>query len=355
MVARLALYYPSWGIGSPRFMVDALLYWDRLACIVPFDGFRPNASWPDGLQRESDQLHEQFVSGIAPSDELKDQLHDRLQSLLVTEAPPWCRAKHLVPSDAAVLAVRKVSSRTLDLLSDGGWLAPRDEDTAVISRAAAGLLLGTLADEMASNTMPPVTDDARTFRAACNALLRDVQARQGVGGSSLANFHAVGPVAEDEAPELAVVLARVSRLSVNGPITPRALRRIRELREDSGFNEQRERFCSAVDRYVSELQNRPPLEHGPLHAHWEAELAKDRQALKAELRSAGLHAVFEKEGLMATGFSIGAGAGAAAAIGPAGVIVGIGLEGYAISTHVRAKRREIRDRHWSSWLVAAST
>jgi hypothetical protein len=66
-MAQQALYYPTWGIPDPRFLFDSLLYWERLACIVPEPEFRPRAPRNDHLDRPVDALHERFVSGITAS------------------------------------------------------------------------------------------------------------------------------------------------------------------------------------------------------------------------------------------------------------------------------------------------
>jgi hypothetical protein len=353
-MARVALYYPHWGIEDPRFMFDALLYWDRLACIVPYEEFPCRGRWPDEMQQEADQFHETFVTGIAPSDEVKDKVHHRLEAFLASEPPAWCRPENLVPSDAAVLAMRKVSPKTLNMLNEHGWLVEQGEDLALISHAASGLLLSALAEEMASETMPAVTNEPATFRATCNGLLGELQSQQGIGGSRQEEFRLLEPIPHMETSELAIVLARITKIGVAaGPIEPKTLRRLHELCLDSGFDEQREQFRTHVDSYVADLRDCPAHEHRPLHDHWEMELAKDRAALKRELRAAGVEAIVEKEGVLATGIAAAAGAGVFAVAGPIGLIVGIGLAGAGITNRVRQRRSEIRAGHWTSWLVTA--
>lgn len=334
-------------------MFDALLYWDRLTCIVPHEEFPCRAGWPNGMQREADQFHESFVTGIAPSDEVKERVHDRLEAFLTSEPPAWCRAENLVPSHAAVMGVRKVSPRTLDMLTERGWLVEREEDLALISRAASGLLLSTLAEEMASETMPAVTNESATFRAACNGLLGELQSQQGIGGSEPDEFRLLGLTPDDHS-ELTVVLAKITKLGVTaGSIEPKMLRRLYKLCLDSGFDEQRARFREQVDRYVADLRRRPALEHKAIHDHWEVELTRDRETLKRELRAAGIEAIVEKEGVLATGIAATAGAGTFAAAGPIGLIVGIGIAGAGIAGRVRKRRAEIRAGRWTSWLVTA--
>jgi uncharacterized protein YeaO (DUF488 family) len=353
----MALYYPHWGIEDPRFLFDALLYWDRLACIVPHEEFPCQAGWPKGMQREADEFHESFVTGIAPSDEVKKKVHNRLKAFLSSEPPAWCRAENLAPSHAAVIGVRKLSPGTLRMLIEHGWLVEREEDMALISRAASGLLLSTLAEEMASETMPAVTNESATFRAACNGLLGELQSQQGIGGSELEEFRLLGPTPDDGTSDLAIILAKITKLGVAaGPIEPKTMRRLHKLCLDSGFDEQREQFRAHVDRYVADLREHPVQEHRALHDHWEIEMAKDREALQRELRAAGIEAIVEKEGILATGIAVTAGAGmlaVAGPLGPIGLIVGIGLASARIGRKVRKRRIAIRDGRWTSWLVSA--
>jgi hypothetical protein len=247
-------------------MCDALLYWDRLTCIVPHEEFPCRAGWPDDLQREADQFHETFVTGLAPGDKEKDRVHVRLEALLASEPPEWHRAKNLIPSKAAVMAVRKVSPRTLDMLSEHGWLLDQGDDQGLISRAASGLLLSALAEEMASETMPAVTNEPSTFRATCNALLSELQSQQGIGGSQMEQFRLLGPAPDDHGSELGILLARIPKLGVaSGAIEPKMLRHLYKLCLDSGFDKQRAQFREQVDNYVAALRQLPVIEHKAIH------------------------------------------------------------------------------------------
>lgn len=351
---RTALFYPTWGIEDPYFMFDALLYWDRLACIVPFDDFRPGARWPGELQREADLLHERHVTGIAPTDQVKTVVHQRMEALLDTRPPSWCRPENFQPGGVTALSVRKLSPRTVEILADRGWLADGGGESRDISHAAAGILLGALAAEITTETMPALTDDPATFRATCNGLLRELQSRQGIGGSAIDEFHGLG--AEGAEIGQAIVLARVGRLSIQeGELTPEALRRLSDLLQDASFIEQRSRFCERIDAYVAELRERPIAEHKLVHDHWKQELETDRQALKRELRAGGVKSLVEKEGVVATAVGTAAGAGALAAAGPKGLLIGLGIAGAGIADTARKRRKEIEEKHWTSWLVNSTS
>jgi hypothetical protein len=358
-MTQAALYYPHWGIGNPRFLFEALLYWDRLACIVPDREFRPRARLGGELQKGVDLLHESFVTGLAPTDEVKERVHRRLEGLLDTQPPEWCRADSLTPSRDAVIAMKKMHRETVLMLRERGWMLVRDgdEEFGLISGAASGLVLGAIAEEMASDTMPAVTDEPASFKATCNGLLRELQSQQGIEVSREGDCYLLEPTFRYET-ELGVVLARITKLGiVDEGIEPGMFERLHRLRLDSGFNEQRELFRARVDRYVAELRERSPGEHPAIHDHWAVELASDREGLQKELRAAGIEGLTEKEGWVATGLAAVAGAGsfaAFAAAGPAVLVIGLGLAGYGIVDRVRRRRKAVRDRHWTSWLAAAS-
>lgn len=57
-----ALFYPDWDISDPVFLAESLLYWDQLACIVPFLNFSVQPSHPDEEMRKAlAEAHEKYV------------------------------------------------------------------------------------------------------------------------------------------------------------------------------------------------------------------------------------------------------------------------------------------------------
>jgi hypothetical protein len=77
-----ALYYPEWTISDPQFLVEALLYWDRLAVMVPMQGYFHGVYHPDQeIKKIFNDLHEEFVTPIVPNDDQKERVHQRLSLL----------------------------------------------------------------------------------------------------------------------------------------------------------------------------------------------------------------------------------------------------------------------------------
>src|SRR5262245_60809312 len=96
-----ALYYPEWGIAYPAVLFDALLYLDRLACIVPYEGFQPVGSVDPEFRRDSQELHDRFVTGLAPSSEQKQAVHDRIVAFLDEPPPEWYKPENLTHEQRA--------------------------------------------------------------------------------------------------------------------------------------------------------------------------------------------------------------------------------------------------------------
>ena len=78
-----------------------------------------------------------------------------------------------------------------------------------------------------------------------------------------------------------------------------ALRRLLEIRQDGGFEEQRRTLCAGIEAYLNDLRLTPANERDLIVRDWENKISADRRTLIRELRSANLEALVEKEGLVA--------------------------------------------------------
>jgi hypothetical protein len=97
-MANHALFYPEWTISDPVFLAESLLYWDRLACIVPFSNFTPRPSHPDQeMQKVMTEAHETYVSPLVPTDEQKKRVHERVAAITEKDAPVWWQPGNLKP------------------------------------------------------------------------------------------------------------------------------------------------------------------------------------------------------------------------------------------------------------------
>ena len=345
-----ALYYPTWAVADPRFLFEALLYWERLVCIAPYSGFKPRVHIPGELGPPIDELHERFVSGMAPTDEQRNLVHARVQELLGRPAPDWCRPERLETGDLASVATEKVGHETAELLLSRGWGRRSRDSMLEMWNAAAGVVMNEFVEVMSSETMRPVTSNAARFRGLCNTFLWHVDAPNG-----LAEGPGEPPAAVGNDDDAMFVLARISRLALGDrPVTAKDLQRLLKLREDGGFEGLRASYCAKVDDYLIELHNaRNAEEQRVVHDSWEQHLRGDRKALKRELRDAHLAGLVEKEGVVATVAGAVVGGAAFAAAGPVGLAIGLGLSGVGIARDIRSRRQEAMERHWNSWLFTA--
>jgi hypothetical protein len=223
-----AIYYPHWGVSDPRFLFEALMFWDRLAVIGPDKKFRPLTSHPDTeLSREIGALNERYVSVVVPSDDAKRQAHHRLQAVLEQKVPAWCTVDSLVPEQVKTLATGKFLPDTIALLRSGGWAKAGYEanrDINVLSGAVANVCMSALVNACASDRLPAVTANAVDFAASCNLLLGELNAR---GSLSL---HTGVPADQDPQPQpgddllIQIVRLLYDRGRDHGRAPPEALR-----------------------------------------------------------------------------------------------------------------------------------
>ena len=333
------------------------MYWDKLATILPFEGF---AAWhgSDELGKELAALDERFLRPLIPTSEQKAAVHTRVAALLREPPPPWLRPAHLMASDEqATLWAGKLSPSTLALLETSGWLTiGPGEEAGAIAPAAANLVLAALAEECSSPTLPPITADVGAFRASCNTLLAELQAPAGLTGPAW-DVSNPAPTAAPDPTAPAFLLATLSQLApIPGTVGPRELGRLRKLRDDPDFDGQREAFCTTVDHYLKELSEAPPQEVALVVDDWAGRLKRDKELLRRDLRRAKLDAIIDKDGIVALVASGGLAAGGVVAAGviggPIGAAIGLGVVAGRGGVAYERRKREVLDQHWTAWLYS---
>lgn len=252
-----ALYYPHLPIYDPEFLFESLLYWDRVACIAPKEShtlYDQRYDVDPEVWRAMATLGEAYLDVRVPTASEKDAVHERLRTLAERPAPEWCRPENLTDETAGFLWLQKIGDNTLEMLTRSGWMRPEaGSETALISSAAANVILAALAEECSSPTLPPVTDDLSAFRASCNTLLFELDAGNGLSGPAL---DIVGSAPKED--DTALILLSVRKLGIDpGQVSASNLRKLAKLREDDGFNGQREAFCAQIDKYIDELRAAP--------------------------------------------------------------------------------------------------
>jgi hypothetical protein len=348
-----ALYYPEWGISNPVFMAESLLYWDRLTCIVPPN--RKPMPWHSDkeMQKILEEAHEQFVSPLVPSEDQKERAHTRIMAFAELDPPEWCRPENLgrnrVNEDLTILAGDKLSYDTVDMLRQKGWIAKlpgslrkeyTHEEYWTLHYPIANLILGVLADECASSTMPKVTDKNDLFTANCNLLLQELGASTGITEEN----HRP-PQQTDVEGELAFLLTKVPHLSLRpGDMNAGVLRRILSARRDSSIDMQRQMLKKKIDEYLQKLRAVEKPEWQVISDQFVGEITRDQTDLRRELRRVRIESIISKEGLVATLVGL-----ITASINP-GIGLIIGFAGQAVNYY--NKRQEVFNKHWSSWMFS---
>lgn len=345
-----ALFYPEWHISDPFFLAESLLYWERLACIVPFPDFKDFPHHADAEMRKVlAAAHEQFVSPVVPTDAQKKRVHDRLIAFAEKPAPEWCQPKNLKPEHSQVFSAYKFSGETVSMLRESGWTFPKkskgkDLELQVISDSAANLMMSVLADECSSATMPAITDDPGSFKANCNLLLTELGASNGLTDRKKTPPNR-GHLRQSDHSFL---LAKIPHLGFSkGTLDATVFRRLLDARKHSELEERRKNFCLKVDEYIGLLQTAEDPERHVIGEHFQLELDLNLRNTKKELRRAGLEALCSKEGAVAIMSGVLAGT-----LNP-GIGIAMTLTGGLLA--YQKARREALDKHWSSWVFSATS
>jgi hypothetical protein len=342
------LYYPEWTINDPLFLAECLLFWDRIACMVPYAEFEERPWHPDDEMRKlMAEAHERFVFRFVPTDAQKHEAHQAIAVFAEQGAPDWCRPEYLKAQQRQIFSAYKFAPETVELLRDKGWTkqfpSPNNLELQLIADAAADLVLGALAQACSSETMPPVTDDPGSFAANCNLVLRELGAATGITTDAQKSRQA----AMSDASQYAFLMTHIPHLGIPpDDFSPDRLRVILASREKPDIDGRRKAFQRKVDECVVKLRGAQDQEREMIAEQLGRDLASDLELLKRDLRQAGLEALVSKEGIIAIVLGLATGA-----VHP-GLGIAIGLVGGAVSYH--QKRQAALDRHWSSWILATS-
>ena len=342
MPAR-ALYYPEWSIGDPVFLAESLLYWDRLAVIVPEPHFFGGV-WhaDDRIRGLFADLHKEFVTPIVPTEAQKLRVHGRVAALFARDAPEWFQPRALQPTRFTTLAADKFAPETIEMLTHHQWTrraeARGDLSTYHVSLAAANVVMAALADECSSAQMPPITRDPGGFVAACNSLLQLLAAPQGLTLGDRVGAAVARPIETD----LAFLLASVPHVGLGPEPTAGDLERVIKARRNPDVEALRTTFVAKVDAYLTTLRSAEGGERNIVRDQFLHEMNTALAKLKRELVRVGLGTLLSKEGLCALVAGVVVSAVATPAVGLA-IGLGAGLVEY------RQKRREVLEKNWASW------
>ena len=155
MAMRSAIHYPDTQLQSPQAMASAMLLWDRLRVIVPFDGYRIEYANCDMAE-----AWELIGKPLVPDEENKRQAHKSIEQMLATVVPRQIQYREDLQLDKAYeIWPQKLNYETWELLKQSRMTAgPLVNGDYPFDHEAGIMIMSKLADSCAGTTFARVTD-----------------------------------------------------------------------------------------------------------------------------------------------------------------------------------------------------
>jgi hypothetical protein len=298
---RSAVYYPYTSIDNIMLVKSALLLWDKLEFIVPWQGFNHEY---EGEIADAMKL-------IGPTDDEKKEVHDHLEEIFTHPLPDIfhydvdARGSY---QDYEIYP-QKLMDQTWEMLQRLNVAgAPLPNADRPLSEPAGLTVMSVIADCCAGTTRSRVTD-----RGAAYATLSKI-----LSGSSKDQIN-VSVEAEDQLVPITLDLIDFSSIELSKLI---AFRDKENGKDGLQYRELRYRYIDGLEKYVRQLTTAKgkasDLEQ--INDNFKNDMKIDLQNLESELRSAKRDVAFSKD-VMVTALAA-AGTVAAAAFSVVVPVVG---------------------------------
>ncbi len=273
---RSAIYYPHTGLQSDRILKSALLLWDNIEFIVPFEGY--------GLRHEDRDIQEGLeIIGRerCPNFADKKRTHAVIEEFATRSLPDsfYYRGSALNSVYSYGMWHQKLLPETWDMLQEVSLVGRKDCSSHFKLQDSTGLaLMSILADNCAGTTMARVTDRGIAYASLTNMLV----------DSSIK-----APDEFDVVIPLTLHAIRTSDLSLRKLIDFRR----REAKENGySIRDLRHRYVDRLERQVKALSEITlASDRVELNRQFEQEMKDDLLHLKDQLRSAKSEVIFSKE------------------------------------------------------------
>jgi hypothetical protein len=278
MPMRSALYYLHTAVNTESIIKSALLLWDHLEFIVPFNGFRPRYR-----NRTIARAMELIGLPHLPNQQEKEETHTRIKELLGRRLPPqlYYRPRSRGESHYEMYP-QKLLPATWDLLLKSrmsGKLSPH----RALTEPGGLLIMSILADSCAGTTRSRVTDRIDVYATLSGFLGNNPLAPQ-IDKSKA--YAALVP--------LSIQVLDAPRMSLTSLI---ALRE-REAKESGHtLRDLRHRYLESLETYVTRLTQEKVRQSDvvEIQRQFADDMKIDFKHLKKELGFAGRDALFSKE------------------------------------------------------------
>lgn len=160
MAMRSALYYPHTEIRSEKLMKTALMLWDRIHVIVPFDGYVPSYQSADA--KKSFEL---IGKCHCPTEDEKKHTHELVEDFATRGLPEsFSYVSVTSPDEIYEVYPQKLLPKTWTVLEQAGLTGKPLANADYPTSGATGLsLMSLLADCCAGDTLVRVTDRSAAY------------------------------------------------------------------------------------------------------------------------------------------------------------------------------------------------
>jgi len=360
-----AIYYPHTSVRDENFLKHALLYWDEIEYISPWEDFN---ALPRYLPAR--QILAQFLKPRVPSNQEKQKAHNEIMKLIDGDLPPWLQVERVAETDeheAYSMFRDKLLPETWRELKKRGVVqfSKHGDLDAYVSHTYLGLtLMAILARSCAGTLRHTITDRTDAYSSFLKHLEflsgTDNEKDSPLDSASRETFRnwlqilgVKRPQTEDiERQNLVSITLDVidaESLSVDALV---------RLRTDKTAlaSELRQNYSKAVEEYVDKLSEPALLETDAitLQDEFRRKVTLDMAKLYEELRPVGWKMVLSKEVSVAV-LASAAGATILTASGVGSILGGaiaVGALG-RLYTEYKAARDAVFEKHLMAFLYSA--
>lgn len=270
---RTALYFPHTEVRSESVVRTALLTWDSLETIVPFQGYQPHYANP----RIAEAM-EVIGCPRTPTDAEQKRVHELVEDLLRDGVPEIFKYSPSHGSAPYEVWPQKLAEGTWDLLQSRGLTDGRLSNMDYPMSEAAGLsLMAVLADVLAGDTRARITDRAQAYATIANAPKSALQAQ---------DHDRVVPLTFKAAPLHQVPIERLIAF------------RVREAKSSGhDYRTLRHNYLDAIDKHIGRISKVAidSADRVELDRAFASDMEDDLKDIKQELGFAKGEALFSKE------------------------------------------------------------
>jgi hypothetical protein len=360
-----ALYYPHTAIQDEHFLKHALLYWDEIEYISPFQGFDPSRHYRHSALGEALRITKPHL----PTPEEKKRAHKLIMELVEEGLPEWLQVnrRSINAEEGQLYAMyrNKLLPETWAALEELGLAQPnkRGDFDDYMSHTYLGLtIMAILARCCAGALRHTITDRDESYLSLTRFIqsLDDVndlnpRGRRSGKGVSWRWLNALGMAQSQTEQELREVLITITLDVIDTKSIP--LDALLELRSDKRkfTAELRQNYAKAIQDCVKEVTapDRTLTDVKFLIEEFRQRMHQDLVRLYGELRPLGFKTVLSKEVAVAVIAPIVGSTALIASGGPIlGGVIGVGALG-KLATEYKSARDAVFQRHPMAFLYAS--